>query len=206
MKKILLSILTIGLVSSVAFGATQALYSDTETAKGNTFTAGTLNLQVGDNDPYTEHITIQDIKPSPGYPNQVWVGPVYTLQNIGSLPGKLSIEFVNVVNKENGRNEPEIEAGDVYTDGPLGGELGEYLQLVNMTVKIGTGTWTELLGWPRPSVNDTNNKTFEVGLLGAGETAKLDLDWWLPDNPNNNIVQSDSVEFDIIFHLDQVTP
>jgi predicted ribosomally synthesized peptide with SipW-like signal peptide len=44
MKKILLSVATIGVVGALAAGATMAWFSDTETSTGNTFTAGTLAL------------------------------------------------------------------------------------------------------------------------------------------------------------------
>lgn len=46
MKKILLSILSVGVVGAVAFSATQAFFSDTETSTGNTFTAGEIDLTV----------------------------------------------------------------------------------------------------------------------------------------------------------------
>ena len=46
MRKILASIMTIALVASTTIGATQAYYSDTETSTGNTFAAGTLDLNV----------------------------------------------------------------------------------------------------------------------------------------------------------------
>jgi len=46
MKKILLSVLSVGVVGAVAFGATQAFFSDTETSTGNTFTAGEIDLTV----------------------------------------------------------------------------------------------------------------------------------------------------------------
>lgn len=46
MKKILLSLLSIGAVAVVAVAATGAFFSDTETSTGNTFIAGELDLQV----------------------------------------------------------------------------------------------------------------------------------------------------------------
>jgi len=46
MKKILLSILTIAVVSAVGVAATRAFFSDTETSSGNTFTAGSIDLQI----------------------------------------------------------------------------------------------------------------------------------------------------------------
>lgn len=46
MKKVLLSLLSVGVVAGVAVLATGAFFSDTETSTGNTFTAGELDLQV----------------------------------------------------------------------------------------------------------------------------------------------------------------
>src|SRR4030042_2973010 len=46
MKKVLLSVLSVGVVASVAVFATQAYFSDQEKSNGNTFTAGSLDLKV----------------------------------------------------------------------------------------------------------------------------------------------------------------
>ena len=46
MKKLLLSILTIALVGSIAFGATRAYFSDTAESTGNTFSAGTMDFRI----------------------------------------------------------------------------------------------------------------------------------------------------------------
>ena len=46
MKKILISVLSIAVVGAVAFGATRAFFSDTETSIGNTLAAGEIDLQV----------------------------------------------------------------------------------------------------------------------------------------------------------------
>lgn len=46
MKKILLSVLTIGLVASVAFGATQAYFTAVETSDANIFNVGTLGVEI----------------------------------------------------------------------------------------------------------------------------------------------------------------
>ena len=46
MRKILLSVLLIGIVAVVAIGASRAFFSDTETSSGNTFTAGAIDLKI----------------------------------------------------------------------------------------------------------------------------------------------------------------
>lgn len=46
MKKILISLSVIGLVGTMAIGATMAYYGDTETSEGNTMTAGSIDLKI----------------------------------------------------------------------------------------------------------------------------------------------------------------
>jgi len=46
MKKIIISLSVIAAVAAVAIGATTAFFSDTETSKGNVFTAGAIDLTV----------------------------------------------------------------------------------------------------------------------------------------------------------------
>lgn len=51
MKRILISLMTIGLVAGVGFAATQAFFSDTETSTGNILAAGAIDLKI-DNTSY----------------------------------------------------------------------------------------------------------------------------------------------------------
>ena len=103
-KKILASVLVIGLlVTGVGVGA---YFIDTEKIGENVITAGTLDLTVEGE----THIVIDNI--APGWKQQ-WS---WELTNTGSLDGELSWEIKDVVNKENGRNEPEIAAGDTSDD------------------------------------------------------------------------------------------
>jgi predicted ribosomally synthesized peptide with SipW-like signal peptide len=46
MKKLLISLVTIGAVSGLGFYATNAFFSDKETSTGNTFTAGAIDLRI----------------------------------------------------------------------------------------------------------------------------------------------------------------
>ncbi|GAI07263.1 unnamed protein product, partial [marine sediment metagenome] len=121
MKKILFSLMAILLAVGVVGAGAFALFSDVEKVEVGDISAGTLDLTVNDQNPCTEHITVGDVYP--GW----WKKYEYTIANIGTLEGKLTVELSSIINKENGRTEPEIEAGDVY--GPLDGELGEYLEL-----------------------------------------------------------------------------
>ena len=62
--RILMSILVIGVVAMAAGAGTFAWFSDTETSEGNTFTAGTIDLTVNDENPLTSKVVeLSDIKP-----------------------------------------------------------------------------------------------------------------------------------------------
>jgi len=119
-KKLIISLSVIGAVAAIAIGGTIAYLSDTETSAGNIFTAGTLNLKVGDNDPAGWNFQISDIKPGDSGSQEV------ILQNTGSLDGYLHITFANLINDEMGCPESEQnEGGDTTCDnpGPNEGEL-----------------------------------------------------------------------------------
>jgi len=47
MKRTLISLIVIGLIALTAGAGTYAIFSDTETSTGNTFTAGTLDMEIG---------------------------------------------------------------------------------------------------------------------------------------------------------------
>lgn len=66
MKRVLISLMTVVLVSGVAFGATRAFFSDTEKSVGNTFTAGVVDIVVNDENPWqiSQPFTLEDMKPS----------------------------------------------------------------------------------------------------------------------------------------------
>ena len=53
-KRLLLSLFTIGVVTTLVFGITQAFFSDTETSQNNVLAAGKLDLKI-DNTSYLNH-------------------------------------------------------------------------------------------------------------------------------------------------------
>ena len=200
MKSIFLAVVVVCALVVAGISGTLAVFSDEEQVGQNVFAAGTLDLQIGDGNPVS--FTAGNIQP--GYYEQF----VVKVKNIGTLPGNLSVEFSPITNYENGRNEPEIAAGDTTggNPGPGNGELGQYLEIA-MTAHIdGVGTQT-LPGMVFPALDDVGGATVSVpvkyGHLEPGEEVNLQVTLRLPIG-TGNIVQSDSVEFEIIFHLEQV--
>ena len=213
MKKIMplaASIAIILIAGIFASAGTMAQFNDTETVGVHDIQAGTLDLTLEGSD-VVVHVTIKDIYP--GW-SKTWL---WELKNTGSLDGNLTVEVTNIVNRENGRNDPEIEAGDEGAPG----ELGQYLIVKKFDIRKGPGispwTLTDIhdntfvcdYGF---SLNEYDGRTFSTYwphdgcgycILESGETQYCFLHLELPSDVGN-IVQSDSVEFDIIFHLEQV--
>jgi predicted ribosomally synthesized peptide with SipW-like signal peptide len=200
MLRILKSLLVITAVAAIATGATSAYFSDTETSTGNTFTSGTLDLTVDNqNDPLVVHITRSGLIPYPHWSHSY--GGQWVLKNNGNIPGKFSMEIKNIQNLENSCIEPETTAGDVtcgagIDQGELGGQMfGKWLR--------NASPWG---GWGSTfSLSNASEGSIVMGdTLNPGDTVPvyLDLEW--DTAANNNLAQGDSLSFDIVFHLDQV--
>jgi spore coat-associated protein N len=125
MKKILLSLFVISAVAIAGVGATTAYFSDTETSNDNTFTAGTLDLNVDGGNTNVVKFTVANMRPG----NQP--KGTYTLANVGSIDGFLDLESIAVTNNENSCIDPETDAGDVTCDNP-GASQGELQDVVNI--------------------------------------------------------------------------
>jgi len=207
-RKILISLFVIGILAlSIGWG-THSLFSDTETSKDNIFTAGTLDLKVNGNDDPVAHVTVSNIAPGWSSGDLRW-----TLKNAGSLSGILWLEFTNIVNNENGLEEPEIGA-----DGENGGEpgeLGDYLKhklnfygvggySPSYRPRIGSQSGSPIGHWLSINSLDGLKLYYEVN-LEPGQQIDFCMVLKL-DSTVGNCVQGDSLTFDIVFHLEQVPP
>ncbi len=201
-KTILGSILVISLVSVIIAGSyTGAFFLDTETSEGNTFTAGTLNLQVGNADPVTWSL---DENVMPGDSD----GENISVENTGTIDGFLHINFTNLLNNDTTCTEPEkiAEEGDCGND-PNAGELAENLFITvyfdnDNSANFSIGDTLIYQGM----VNNTTTsilqaKLVDSELLEAG-TENFRIDWQI-DGAVGNEVQSDLVQFDIPSELTQ---
>jgi predicted ribosomally synthesized peptide with SipW-like signal peptide len=202
MPKILLSLATISLVSVVAIGATRAYFSDTETSTGNSFTAGTLDLNLDGGNINVVKFTVSNKAPGDsgtGY---------WAVYNAGSIAGYLDLEGKTVTNLENGCNEPE-STSDATCDNPGSGQ-GELGASMNVDLFIDNDHDGVLEGGD----GDTSLYSGTLdGLAGATVadialaslmTKYISLNWSIPTSVGN-IIQSDSVQLDMTFELGQTT-
>jgi predicted ribosomally synthesized peptide with SipW-like signal peptide len=174
---------------------TYAYFSDTEKSSGNVFTAGTLDLQIDGGDTNVIKFTVNNFRPG----NQP-IG-TYALKNAGSIDGYLDLFGINVTDNENGRTEPEIEAGDTTDD------VGELSSLIGLTMFIdqdgngwyGTGD-VYIFNGIMHDIASGYNLNLPIP-AGSTKYITIQINWW--STANDNLAQSDSVVLDIGFRLDQ---
>ena len=200
MLRILKSLLIIVAVGAIATSATGAYFSDSETSVGNSFAAGTLDLKVGGQDgANVAHVTVANIAPAAPWTTQRGQG--FTLTNSGSLPGTVTATIKNLVNSENGCNEPEVTAGDV-TCAANEGELGG---LMIHTRWLNNGPTYGAFGPSFASLNASANVAVtDVSFhLNAGETKSFYFQNYFDTSASDNLAQSDGVSYDVEFVLNQ---
>ncbi len=220
-KKILFSIMTIALVGALVGGGIYAYFSDAETSTGNTFTAGTLNLKVGDADPTTVSIAVADLKPTDTGNAATWL-----TKNTGSISGTLDVAIGSITNNENTLMEPESAAGDT-SGGATEGELGSFLKVAIWLDVDESGAWnsgdialksdgttltnsgSDTLPYDYLDNYDGNSYSSVITMTGddssAGGTDEFQfmVDYDFPNDANDDQAQSDSAVFDVTFTLNQ---
>lgn len=211
-KKILLAVVLIGGIATIGgIAATSALFTDTETNTANTFTAGTLNLTVGGTDGTAfESFNLDNL----GVDGQVVGGKTWTIVNTGSVPGELTLSMNDLINNDNGCNEPEALMDTTCGNpGPNEGELG-----ANMIAKIlldtdgaGPAQATEVVSTTLATANQGEFASQWVSNAGvvtlpAGGQATVTMNWATDPQSYTNVIQSDSLGFGLQFDLVQVVP
>jgi predicted ribosomally synthesized peptide with SipW-like signal peptide len=215
--------MTIAVVGVLIGGGVYAYFSDTETSTGNTFTAGTLNLDLTDaSDDGTESETatwvFSDIAPG-----NTGGGARLTISNDGSLNGYLDLSSVAVANAENydaATDEAEATDDGDTSNATGGGELGANL-LVQIWIDTNNDGVVDSTGgildeesiYPAAAIGQA-----DPGVTGALDSvaASYDLDEQLNAGSNtyiailydlpsgtNNAIQGDSATLTFTVELDQ---
>ncbi|KKR68565.1 MAG: hypothetical protein UU09_C0006G0012 [Microgenomates group bacterium GW2011_GWA2_40_6] len=203
MKRIILSLVLIAVAGTGVIGATRAYFSDTVTSNGNTFSTGTLNLTVDNKeDPLVLHLARTNLKPNAPWTTQY--GGQWVIKNTGSISGTVTVTIKNLKDYENGCLDPETETGDITCgSGVDQGELGKGL-LKNIVWQLNQAPWGSLT----PSFSSLTS-AIDVPVTGVkyhldpGESknAYLNINW--DNSSGDNQGQSDGVEFDVEFVLNQ---
>jgi len=209
MKNILLSLMTIALVGVLIGGGVYAYFNNIEASTGNSFTAGTLDLTVDGENPWTStKITISNMKPGDS-------GAVdCTLENVGNLAGTLAVDINTLVDGQGTCTEPEcIDEGGTYSSGSCSGNTP-----INLSAELDIVIWVDDGaggGTANNGVQDgTEEELFDgllaaaggpwsvTGGLGAGSTTYIGISYSIATSVTNEI-QDDSSTFTIEFDLGQ---
>jgi len=188
---LLSSMILVMLASTLVGAGTVAYFNDTETVSGNMFSAGTLDLEVNDENPWTSTlISVSNMKP--GDTGEVTI----KLENLGSLDGYVCMWIKDVINSPGDTPEPEPTSDD--------GELG-----ANIEITIWQDDGDNVLesdeevyvdGATLDSLNNTKVVTNKP--LSAGGTVYIGFSWEIPSTVGSEIMD-DSVTFTIEFALTQ---
>jgi len=201
LKKILLSVFAISAVLALVVGATVAQFSDTETSNGNTFTSGSLDLDVdGNNGTNTVKFTVTNFRPG-NQPIGVW-----HLNNVGTLAGYLDLENISVTSEENSCLEPEIEAGDPTCGDPNQGEVASIVGL-DMFFDVNCNGWfgaedTKFYSGNAAGVASSYDTSYPIPAAGSA-CVTAQINWW--SSTDDNKAQGDDMTMDMTFELGQTT-
>jgi predicted ribosomally synthesized peptide with SipW-like signal peptide len=182
-------IIAIAVVIGTTVG-TYAYFNAKKTFTANKFAAGTLDLDVISSNNINEPINIENV----GGSQKIVGNRIWKIRNVGTLPGKLMVNLQNIKNEENGCNAPEIEA-EPNCEADNIGELGKSISikaLVNGEVKATSTLATgQELGFA------------EGILLQPNEEINMEINWAEIADSYGNEIQSDTVNFDMVFRLEQ---
>lgn len=193
MKKIVLSLAVIAIVGVVAVGVTRAYFSDTAVVTGNSFTAGTMAIQI-DSDPSSTTYAWSD-----GFTN-----PANPFANV--VPGDTGEQIVDI------RNLGNVDGvATIQFDTTAWSALGDNL---NFTVTYDgnhDGTFeTAVASGP---LTTWNHNVYTLGMITgpkdadsqSGRMASVKIEWSVPTTAGNNI-QGQSITLNTTFGLTQAVP
>lgn len=198
--KIILSLVVIGVVSVIAVGGTVAYFSDTETSTGNTFTAGTLDLNLDGANINVVKFTVANAVPGASGSG------TYILNNVGTTNGYIDLESISVADDDNNCTDSETDAGDV-TCGPIGG--GELSSNINVDLFVDANNNGIFDGGDTAIYTGSTlsgiASNYPLNLpLNTAATTYITLNWNIPTG-TGNIIQSDSSTLNLSFELGQTT-
>jgi predicted ribosomally synthesized peptide with SipW-like signal peptide len=200
MKKILISLTTIAVMAAMIGGGVFAYFSDTETSAGNSFTAGTLDLNLDGVDTNVVKFSLSDVKPGDSD------GGTWTVANVGNIAGYLDLESVSVAEDIGTTTDPELASEPTHADTT---QLGNYLMVHMFVDTNNNGSWdtgeTDILGTnAAPVAINTIAASYalDLSLAANGGTNYITLRWSVATSTDNRI-QGDSVTLNMTFELQQ---
>lgn len=199
-KRLGLSVLIITAVAAAAIGGSYAYFTAQRTAAANKFSAGTLDMSVtGDNNTANEPFVVDNI----GVDGTISGTKTWTIKNTGSMPGRLLVRLNNVVNEENGCNDQEKA---VESDCEAEGNEGDMGKTISLNVALdGQDKVSSLLSSDQQEKVGQDWDNMPAVVIPPGQEKTVTFHWNTPRDGYGNEIQSDSVRFDSVFRLVQIS-
>lgn len=200
------SIIIITIVITIAGAVmTQSLFRDVEKSDQGEFAMGTLDLAVNEeNGSIAQAINIVNV----GEKNSLSGSKAWKVRNNGSLPGRLTVAIENLMEQENGCNEPESLVDASCDDPGVGvGELGSAIriELAMMSSNETTSLISTDLSPQSPVIFQQAWDALPQRIeLLPGQERIFILSWEIDGGDQSNRLQSDSLKFDMVFLLNQI--
>ena len=226
MKNITKSLAIIAAAAAIVVGGSIAYFSDTDVSGNNTFTAGTLEIDVdGTNGVWEDGFTLDDMKPC--YTDYI----NFKINNTGNNPVDITKKLVFEVNqcdKENGVNEPECEAyGGVYSIGSndegictggtniIGDQRNDIESIINYDLSVEVYDGDNKIWWQTIYTDDDNKTLADIygnegsvylGMIPEGGYMLVTQSYHMKDSDQSqNQYQSDQLAFNITIEGKQIT-
>jgi len=208
-KKILgLSIAMVLIIGLVA-GGTWALFSDIETSTGNTFAAGTIDIAIDGDNPWSKSFTIEDAKPC-----ETWYVE-YEIENVGDNPCVIWKHLMDFdtsggilaypVGNETCSSEPEwqVDPGDTINDIDTWILYDLYSEVIDPSTGGTTDQWHQTLFNENVHISDLDCVFVPLGSLPPGGKMYVLQSYHL-DAATGNEYQGDTLTFTVEFFAQQM--
>lgn len=219
MKRLILSVLAVVMVSSLTFLVTQAYFTDTEESVNNTFTTGTIDIAVDDTNPWTRSTpyTLDDMKP--GYVDYI----TFEIENVGSNPANVwkNIEVTERDNEPVSEPECAAEVG-TWTPGATNQYLGtcsgntavtDLENVIDYDLKVKVYDTPTHMAWEQilydedvelgAVYTDPTGRGVFLGMLPSGWTMSVEQSYRMQATAGNEY-QGDEITFDINLFAEQL--
>ncbi|MFA5933124.1 MAG: TasA family protein [Microgenomates group bacterium] len=204
MKKILLSIMAIALVATAGIYSTRAYFTDTEVSTGNEIQAGTIDISVDGENPWSRTYTENWTDFKPGVTKEM----TFVVRNEGANPVVLRKMLENFVASTGSQTEPECAAelgswGEGCTGMTAEDNDLSKVMIYSMTVTPEGGSpivvLPESLGKTMANVEDL---WFPLGTIEPGQTLTVTQSYKMSPDAGNQY-QGDTLTFDIKLFAEQ---
>lgn len=195
MKKILFSFFVMSIFIGLISGVTSAYFSDTETSTGNTFAAGTLDLNLDGNNTNVVKFAVTDIKPGDSE-TKTW-----EVNNVGNMNGYLDLH--NLVQTHDAGISTEQE---LTVENPDIGTLGSLLNIDLFVDANNNGVFDGGDTAIYSGAMDGLSNDYDLNLpLDANTSSYLTMIVSWPSSADDNAGQGDVAQLDMLFELGQTT-